>query len=194
MRAFIFSLDAFVAFALAILAIYSLIFFSSIPSGYYSALLQVHTLASDTLEALSLTPCTSSTYVGCGSYGTGSLLEYVALQRGTADPAGDARAIISPHIPKSFGYKLELKTDSGGWAQLYDTRNDPLESTRPAQVSRMAVSAYSLVFNYDNLPPEPSNPNRYLSCNGPNIVCGIPHSDYILGSASTVLVKLTLYT
>lgn len=190
MRAFIFSLDAFVAFTLAILAIYSLVFFSSVPSGYYGTLAQAHTLASDSLEALSLTRCNIGEPVVRACEDHPSLLEFLVLRD---NPPARTSVVLGPLIPKSFGYRLEKKS-GGDWDVIYDSANDPDERDRPKQPRKLSISAYRLVFEYTDPLPEQENPYTYRTCQGRFIPCGIPQSNFQPGIANVVVVKLTIYT
>ena len=54
-QGFVFSLDAFVAFSLILIAIQSIVIVSSSPAGYYPSLLQAQFLAKDTLHTISAT-------------------------------------------------------------------------------------------------------------------------------------------
>ena len=52
-RGFVFSLDAFVAFSLILIAIQTMVLISASPAGYWKALLQAQFLAKDTLHDVS---------------------------------------------------------------------------------------------------------------------------------------------
>jgi len=146
MRAFIFSLDAFVAFTLVLLAIYSLIFFSSIPSSYYYLLTQGHYLSRDALLALSTTMCTGD-YAGCES-GSASLLDNIVAQ-----PPGGPRDLlirdsVGKMVPDQFGYVLEMNDPlTGGWESLYDTSTVGGE-THARSGKRLSVSSQTITFGY----------------------------------------------
>ena len=190
MRAFIFSLDAFVAFTLALIAVYSLIFFSSVPSGYYATLAQAHGLATDGLEALSLTECKG--VFGAERCGDDiSLLEYLAYR--SADGEGDIRFILDDHIPVSFGYGFETSDDGGsGWNAVYDSKNEA-GSKRPKEARKLSVSAYAVTFQYSD-PLTVKNPYSYKTCDGGIVACGVPTNNLQLGSANVRLIRLVVYT
>ena len=121
MRAFIFSLDAFVAFTLALIAIYSLIFFSSVPSSYYYLLTQGHYLSRDVLMALSTTTCTDDYGIDCTN-SKGTLLENIISEED--ENLQDALIVntIGEMIPEQFGYSVDMSEDEGkNWTLLYDT-------------------------------------------------------------------------
>jgi len=179
MRAFIFSLDAFVAFTLALLAIYSLIFFSSVPSSYYYLLTQGHYLSRDVLMALSTTTCTNDYGMECTTP-TGSLLDNVVSQ----DSPELRKVLISntvgKMVPDQFGYVMEMRDDGAqDWTVVYDTAqtdmrvNDDLHATSS---KKLTVSSQIIAFGYSSPLTKPQNSTyKYLSCgddNSPLLTCG----------------------
>lgn len=203
MRAFIFSLDAFVAFTLALIAIYSLIFFSSIPSSYYYLLTQGHFLSRDVLMALSTTTCVESSY-DCISPGT-SLLDNLASDK-WGDPSlrNDlVQRTVGKMIPTQFGYTLE-SIDSQGAKPVYDTATVAGDSH--AKVSKkLSISAEVMTFGYSAAYTKPSvSTYRYLSCNAGNanaplITCGTSGNSNpsdtgaLVPSANVKVMKLTIF-
>ena len=157
MRAFIFSLDAFVAFALALVAIYSLIFFSSVPSSYYFLLTQAHYLSRDTLLALSTTSCSSySSALGCTNPQS-SVLENIAFGT-SSSPRTVADSALSSMIPSQFGYILENSSDGGQtWTVISNTPSK--------QKKKVSVSSAVLAYGYSGVYSKPSaSPYSYWSC------------------------------
>ena len=190
MRAFIFSMDAFVAFTLALIAIYSLIFFSSVPSGYYATLSQAHSLATDTLEALTLASCDSefADLPQCNEDKV-NLLEYLIYR--STDKSGDISFLLDDQIPEAFNYRLEVQEDEG-WQTIYDSAGKP--NRPPSQARKLSLSAYALAFQYDQFVPAVKNPYSYRTCKGGVTVCSAPISGYQVDSASIKLVRLVVYT
>ena len=195
-RGFIFSLDAFISFTLAIAAIYSLIFFSSIPSSYYYVLTQGHYLTHDVLLASSTTKCTSAVPAFLCANREGSLLENIAFSAG----AGNRRIIensLALMIPEQFGFIVEIGKDSGSgsvfgsdlsFTKLYDRSTDSSEGEIRAGLSsrprRFSVSSESVVFGFPSTPNLPANsPYRYNTCGagGAEIV----GTDVTIGTAGT---------
>jgi hypothetical protein len=170
MRAFIFSLDAFVAFTLALMAIYTLIFFSSVPSAYYFLLTQGHYLSRDTLLALSLASCTDNLCKAPGS----SILDNIVVESkpgsGPAifDPKLLVKDTVGSMIPKQFGYALEVSADGGNtWGLVYDTASahDPDHVTGTSR--KFAVATQILNFGYSGKVKKlVTSPYMYLTCNG----------------------------
>jgi len=145
MRAFIFSLDAFVAFTLALIAIYSLIFFSSVPSSYYYLLTQSHYLSRDVLMALSTTTC-SQDYHACGTSDV-SLLEHMVSQSEGGNQKAFIEQTVGSMIPERFGYLVEIKKDDlDGWQILYDTAVDSDDHARLRK--KITVSSQVISFDY----------------------------------------------
>ncbi len=170
MRAFIFSLDAFVAFTLALMAIYSLIFFSSVPASYYFLLTQGHYLARDTLLSLSTTPCVGATYCTTSS----TMLESIAFNSNPMRKILINRNIDAPLIiPKQFGFTVEVANEGaeGGWTKIYDRAVD---STEPSIIEqfrgrnkRISVSSQVLAFGYTGTSDRSvCSTYRYRTCPG----------------------------
>lgn len=190
-KGFVFSLDAFVAFTLALVAVYSLIFFSSVPSGYYATLLQAHTLAKDTLSSLSSTTCS---FPECASDKNVSVLEYVVFRKTGSERDVLVRRFAGDYIPEQFGYRLEIfKGDSPEYS--YDTKNNPLDAHNK-QSNKLMVSSSTVVFQFASPDKTPIDPYSYNTCKGTVIgenICAIPSSTYILGNYEVKTVKLTVY-
>ena len=172
MRAFIFSLDAFVAFMVALVAIYSLIFFSSVPSAYYSMLTQAHYLSRDTLLALSTTACDADAVSASCGIPTSSVLDNLASYKLAAKPA-QRRALVSETvgnmIPNEFGYKLEVSNDTGGWDSVYDTAD--ADDGHANKSRKLTVTTQVFTFGFSNTLNKPSQSVfSYSSCHGdPNL-------------------------
>lgn len=192
-KAFIFSIDAFIAFTLSLVAIYSLIFFSSIPSAQYAVLTQAHYLAKDSLATLSLTKCHAT---ACGAENTdATVLDYIVFRTGgTPHNAAQISAIntyLEDAIPREFGYRIEVSSGSS-WETIYDTAtDDPLNHANSTK--RLSVSSYTIVFNVDI--GMAKNPYKYMTCNGELVPCELPPEPIGGGQphAQTKVVKFTVY-
>ncbi len=201
MRAFIFSLDSFVAFTIALIAIYSLIFFSSIPSSYYYLLTQGHFMTRDVLMALSTTECTS-VYSFCSV--SGSVLDGIVSSTGTARD-GLIQGTIGEMIPSEFGYALEMSDNEGqSWYAVYDTRIDEPDGPHTGQGIKLLVSSQVMTFGYgDIFGKKESSKYAYRSCGGSEydilITCGndtlrTPEErGEIVPKIDTVLVRFTVF-
>ncbi len=152
MRAFIFSLDAFVAFSLALIAIYSLIFFSTIPSSYYYLLTQGHYLTKDVLMTLSVTPCSDS-YNCEGEADT--LLDYLVTVDDPSIRSNMIENTVGTMVPRQFGYIVEISRD-GSWETVYHT---------PREITRLSVSSQVPSFGYSEPLTKPAGSiYRYNTC------------------------------
>ncbi len=165
MRAFIFSLDAFVAFTLALVAIYSLIFFSSIPSAYYYLLTQGHYLSRDVLLSLSTSQCTSAYGVCIAPSAT--VLDNIVEQTDIGNQKALVQSTVGEMIPLQFGYVLESSRDQGAtWGVIYDTASetgDPHAKTS----KKLSVTTQVITFGYSGMLRKfPFSPYNYLSCHG----------------------------
>ena len=186
-KAFVFSLDSFVAFTLTVAALYTLVFFSTVPSAYYASLMQANYLAKDTLLALATTSYDSDqTYLDKIVY--------------DLDKRGDmvsARLYIGAMIPQQYGYKLQVwDEDAGDWNTLYDTNKDfDRDSLNNGEYRKLKATSQSVF-----LIVKPGNPGEspygYITCHGAFTVCDEPLYDerMVLGDASLELVRLMVYT
>ena len=173
MRAFIFSLDAFVAFTLALVAVYSLIFFSSIPSSYYYLLTQGHYLARDTLFTLSQADCVEPFVPSC-KLKSGSVLDNIVF----GDTNSQKSAInysVGAAIPKQFGYIFEVSSDNGvNWVPLYSTKE--AGDIHAKEKKKLSVSSQVPVFDYSgHLAKDNPNPYYYNTCGGGETGDGTTH-------------------
>ncbi len=207
-KAFIFSLDSFVAFILTVAALYSLLFFSTVPSAYYSSLMQANYLAKDTLLTLATTQCTANEDCKGMTY-----LDYILdrLKNGESQAAREyiGRGISSTSkdslIPEQFGYKIEVLRSDGTWSNssdfaltedvpyaYYDTKLDP-ESANKKEYNKLKAAAHILFFDYSK-GSEPKDPYKYITCTGNQTICDVPHSEYEFGNANMQVVRFTVYT
>jgi hypothetical protein len=200
-KAFVFSLDSFVAFILTVAALYSLLFFATVPSAYYSSLMQANYLAKDTILALStsqISEGTASLY-NCnpGTTALACVLSDLEADADTEDGDKDepaARDLIgvaegspprSALIPPQFGYKIEimqyegeigegLDLEGADWVEMYDTANDP-NSANKKEYNKLKAASHSLFFGYEKMPFEDGETTlRYVSCGGKNNICEWP--------------------
>jgi len=217
-KAFVFSLDAFVAFVLTVAALYSLLFFATVPSAYYSSLMQANYLAKDTLLTLATTIvpeedplCTpGESYLSCVVSSEEAARIYIGSEgtEGVYDP--------SALVPAQFGYKLErlhfediegeIDFYADDWAQVYNTADDDLSANKK-EYNKLKAAAHALYFGYANPPTgweEP--PLQYMTCSGDDTICSWPepfvyYYGYdegtnmdIAGDAEAYVVRLTVYT
>jgi len=183
MRAFIFSLDAFVAFMVALVAIYSLIFFSSVPSAYYSMLTQAHYLSRDTLLALSTTTCTADVSDSCYIHSS-SVLDNLASSRvSDSRKDGITQETVGNMIPNQFGYRLEVSKEDGSWDSIYDTAD---ADDGHANVSKkLTVTTQVFTFGFSNTLNKPSaSVFNYLSCGGDRGGAGGPQEGTSWGTST----------
>jgi len=164
MRGFVFSLDAFVAFTLALVAVYSLIFFSSIPSSYYYLITQGHYLARDALWSASTTMCEDGPYL-CGDI-SGSVLDAIVSLENTGQRKALIQETIGTVIPSQFGYKIEVSEDQGNnWHTYYDSATETGDPHVPDAVRKLKVSSQIINFGYTGKFRKPDgSPFKYLTC------------------------------
>lgn len=191
MRAFIFSLDAFVAFTLALVVIYSLIFFSSVPSAYYHLLTQGHYLTRDVLYSLSTTQC-SLLYNGCDNLDT-SILDNIAFSPDIT-PISTTNLIkdtAGTMVPNQFGYIIEVSKDKGQtWITKYNTSAvvDPhADSSKKLQISTVIMA-----FNYPStIKKLDYSPYNYMTC---GFGSGWEEGQVVPGSGGSIWTDLGIIT
>lgn len=184
MRAFIFSLDAFVAFTLALVAIYSLIFFSSVPSAYYYLLTQGHYLSRDALMSLSTTVC-SDAYGECTA--SGSLLDNIVAQDNVVHRMNLISNTVGAMVPTQFGYIMEMSSDQGqNWGVLYDTGAVPSDP-HAKKSKKLAVATQVMTFGYGGKVTKlQTSPYQYASCWGEGIIGGNESGSSMTGGWETI--------
>lgn len=151
------------AFTLALVVIYSLIFFSSVPSAYYHLLTQGHYLTRDILYSLSTTQC-SSLYNGCQNQDT-SILDNMAFS-----PDGDPMTITlikdtaGTMVPNQFGYILEVSKDKGQtWITKYNT--SAVVDPHADNSKKLQISTVIMAFNYPStIKKLDYTPYNYMTC------------------------------
>jgi hypothetical protein len=182
MKAFIFSLDSFVAFTLTVAALYTLVFFSTVPSAYYAGLMQANYLAKDTLLSLATT-----SYSADQTY-----LDYIVGE--LPENPQPARGYIGALVPPQFGYRLESYEEGGGWTSLYDTATDP-DSPNKKEYHKLRATAKSVYLIVDPAREPGESPYGYITCGGNYTVCGEPpYDEGMIGNASLQLIRFTVYT
>ncbi|MDD5336851.1 MAG: hypothetical protein PHS02_00015 [Candidatus ainarchaeum sp.] len=193
-RAFIFSLDAFVAFSLILVVLHALIFLAAVPSSYYGALMQANYLARDTLLSLTVAQANRVAGPDMAAEPPGvSLLDYVI-----AHPAPDViQRRVGDLIPIQYGYRLEIcKPDIGeaSCSAVYDTAANP-DDPHNKVYNKLQVSSNSIYFGYISERTGYDNGYCYITCHGRPCqdLCKQPLSKYDTGTAELGLVRLTVY-
>jgi len=204
MKAFVFSLDAFVAFILALVAVYTLIFFSSVPSAYYFILTQAHYLSRDALLSAATTDC-SILAREC----EGSILDEIA--KGTANDSITLSYVktIGAAIPNQFGYKLEKRApDESNWTTVYDTSTSTDKNDHHAKtMKKLQVSSSIVNVGYQTKTTsekKKANPYIYNTCPASNadnkhvITCGDseliePEAENVIQPINATIFRLTVF-
>lgn len=200
-KAFVFSLDSFMAFSLVLITIYSLLVMVNLPKGYYSTLEQSYDLAKDTLTVLEHSKYPTS--------GTGETymqrLHHAYAQSGTAD-MGIARDTVGAIIPVQWGYIIEYSSGDtpGVWSTVYDTRNDLSSQNHHSNVKfrKVQSSATTIVSSYKKTPNTGTSPYCYLTliglpagqttCDTPCDVLNTTSND--AGDSDIGLIRITVFT
>lgn len=157
-RAFVFSLDAFVAFSLILISIQSLLVISSVPKGYYPALLQADYLAHDTMQVMTLAENRSG-------------ISYLDMDSQTIAKGGAPgnMVFITNHLipyPYSFAYYF-YNFSNQKWILLYNASNtDPSNIHYNITYHRVQASAQTLVLGYTSPIFTGASPYCNVVCKG----------------------------
>jgi hypothetical protein len=187
-QAFIFSLDAFVAFTLIMLTINSLIVSISMPRGYYGSLEQAYDSAKDTMQSLARTTNDPS---------QGSYLEQIA---NSGAPGSLILRTAEKTIPQQFGYRFEkYYLGSHTTSIIYDSStysslNNPRYKSH--SYTKLKVSYDSLLTSYAIDPIRGQSPWCYLHCGGncDRVPCNVPILNFSAGQMQIAVIRLTVYT
>ena len=178
-KAFIFSLDAFVALSVILVTIYALFALVSTPKPYYTSFEQTYDFSRDTLIALE--------HSDDAQYG--NMLSAVAAGREST-----IELYVDPAIPKQYGYRFEFyNTTSEEWHVIYDTATDSADPLRNREYRKMKASAQTIVFS--DVPGSPSDENLfgYISCDGDATPCDMPEPLFDPGDSAIGIIRLTVY-
>lgn len=189
-KAFVFSLDAFIALSLILITIHSLLMLISTPKGYYTSFEQAYDLAKDSLIVLE-----HANYSGGQSYLDKIGACYVDAGSMDGDIIDIMHDHVDPLIPEQFGYRFDYyNTETEKWGMIYDTKNDS-ESTHNNETRKLRATAQTLAIGYvEGDEPKPgADFFGYMHCDGTMTVCEPPLSNYEAGDAYVGLIRITVY-
>ena len=162
-QGFVFSLDAFVAFSLILIAIQSMVIVSSTPSGYWPSLLQADFLAKDTLRAAANTQLSSG----------GSVLSASSARISSNSlSSGDDLILLSDQLirpPYSYTYSY-YDLGAQKWAVVYNASDPAYVGASDPRINltfrRVAASSERLLMEYSTQPVRPESPWCNVMCHG----------------------------
>ena len=203
-RGFVFSLDAFVAFSLILIAIQTMVLISASPAGYWKALLQAQFLAKDTLHDVS--------NVMVDNNGQSALGESSAnIVSGHLDPRSRMIQISDKIIQSPYSYAYSYyDTNTDQWTTVYNASRDEGLDGPHANITfrRVEASVQKLMLEYSTLPVRPESPYCNVYCHGwrgttkadaptadcVQTPCGpITNSTYQAGNMTFGLLRLTVW-
>jgi len=173
-KGFIFSIDAFIAFLIAMSMIYSIIFLSSVVTSKNDVILQMHTIADDVVVAMLSTTSTS----------TGTQLDNLA--------SGDTTD-LDDVVPAQYNYNVKTY-DNGVWV-LKGHRGEGTP-----MFGGVVVYAYSVKKSggESTIIKSGTNPYKYISCgegsapqNG--LPCSAPPFYSVHTTIEPVLIRITIW-
>lgn len=185
MRAFAFTFDSFVAFILAVVLLYGLFMFVSIPRGYYQEFEQTYILARDTATMLR--------YTGDGS-GERYMDTIASAFVGPGIPdAGSVCLDIRENIPKQYGFVLQYYDESTGtWEDMGSNCNvESVYGGYTCEKYRKAKAAAPIILTAYSVTPDTTTMQYgYIECDGEHTPCGEPGSYFISGDMEVRLLRL----
>ncbi len=164
-KGFVFSLDAFVAFSLILIAIQSMVIISANPSGYWPGLLQADFLAKDTLRAAANTQLDTGRTILADSSGTIS-------GRSPLSPSSPLIMLSDKLIRPPFSYSYSYyDLNAQNWSLVYDASNYTYymggdDSHANISYRRVAASSEQLLMEYTIDPVRPQSPWCNVVCKG----------------------------
>lgn len=210
-KAFVFSLDAFIALSLILITIHALLMMISMPKGYYTSFEQAYDLAKDTLRSLGNVNYTAA---GGGGYGTMGVCStdqtyldciaslYLDDKKIGTTPWEDSRITtdvmqehVDPLIPNQFGYRFDFyNMTSKEWSEIYDTKDDnSKDPKRNNETRKLSASAQTLAVGYSVPINIGEDLYGYVCCGGGLNVCNTTISTYDPGEVYMGLIRMTVY-
>lgn len=218
---YIFSLDAFVAFSLILIAIQALLLMTSTPRSYYPALLQAEYLAKDSLEAMSIAypPCTTGiacdrTYAELLYSGTGSTsaLTY-GCARGAKSTCSHIRDTLDQAIPPQYSYSFAFYDLTGNsWRDIYNASADDQSTHYNVNYSRVMASGQIFMIGYTVPVRTGQSPYCNVECHGwvagdqsnpsphntsvgscTKVPCDPPPDGFVEGNFQTGLMRMSVW-
>ncbi len=189
-KGIVFSLDAFVSFAIILLCLQSLLFLYARPPSYLDRFVSLKILSADTLHTLASLNASEMGVVGF--YADKPLLYYI-VDYATAD-LDVVKAYFDPIIPEQFGYRLEYRKNNGEWNLAYDSAKDASQNgKRPQPVNFMNVSSVVSFFVKTQDEKGKESCYAYNTCSGEGTVCDFPVSFYKPPVQEIYEVRLVIY-
>lgn len=177
-KGFIFSIDAFIAFLIAMSMIYSIIFLSSVVTSKNDVILQMHTIADDVVVA---TLSTKST-------GSGTELDALASE--------GAESYLDGVVPAQYNYNVEVyNSNNGAWESKGHRGNEKIV------FGKVVVYAYSVEKQggESTIIKDHKNPYKYLSCKGTGssvsngLPCSAPGFYKMYDTVKPVQIKISIW-
>ncbi len=190
-KAFVFSLDAFMALSLILVMLHSLVYLASIPSTYYTNFMQVRYLSQDILYTLFNLNAYEFTHLD--SFKNRTLLDYVIYE----DDPEVYQEYIGSLIPYQFGYRIiKYVPRLDKYEVLYDSTNNPNDPHAKVYHKLMSTS-YLLFYSYKEERRGWKSYYHYMTCSCGKAVCptecDYPVSLYDPGEVGMNLIGLTIY-
>ena len=127
MRAFVFTLDAFISLILVFFAISALLYISSTPKSVAGPYSRLYMVADDSLDVLANVRLENGTAL--------ALISRFASEgeAGEQKAGALAKQVLEPIIPSQFGFSVEYENSKEEWKTLY-SRERPQTSMRVTSV------------------------------------------------------------
>lgn len=210
LKGYVFSLDAFVAFSIILLAIQTLVLMTSMPRSNYAALLQAEYLAHDTLQVMQIAKPPCPTGNNCQSKTYLQMISPYAVKhqycRGITDCWKNITELTDNSIPPQFSYAYFYDDMEGGSWLLYNASEDSRSTHFNVTFRRVQASAQIYLLGYTRDLKSGKSPYCNVVCKGYNpdtggnapaglcmLPCDAPQSNFDPGNFTVGLLRLSVW-
>lgn len=193
-KGFVFSLDAFIAFILAMSIIYSMLLLISVPAGYYQEFEQTYLIAKDAGKVMRLARYEGDTNRTLMQQMIGDIESEVSI----GNICDQMRGII----PGQYAFQIDYFDESlatPDWAPYCDTESEFDDTYDCSEYRKIKVSTPLLITDYAFEPEFGESPFCYINCGvhsfGSNCTmtpCSEPIPDITPGDIYTGMMRITI--
>lgn len=210
-KGYVFSLDAFVAFSLMLIAIQALLVMSTSPKAYSGALLQAQYIAHDTVQVMGIAKLYCPTGAGCDNRTYLEAIAPYAVGRGNCLGvpfcSETFRNLSDQFVPPQYSYAFIYDDLEGGSWTVYNASNDPLSTHYNVTFRRVMASASTYLLGYSQPLRPGDSPYCNVVCKGYNatsgsssspaactqVPCDAPVNGFDNGNFSVGLIRMSVW-
>lgn len=174
MKAFIYSLDAFISLMIIAMALNMLVFGLGLSTYQYAAAYQLKLLSSDGIKAIAASPV---------------YLDNIINNEGRA---AACEIVIRDNLPPGYGYELlAYSKDSGKWSEIegcFEGNSSNAGVGVQSSDAIVTVSTHTAIGSSDAY----SNPYHYKTCKGNGVPCNLQNYTPEWG-LNTTIIRLVVF-